>query len=291
MTDPFLALLGERIRALRAQQGHTRKSLAAASGLSERHLANLELGTGNASILVLQQVAKALRCPLGELLEPGAQDSPQSAAIRNLLANRSESELRAARAALEALFAGKAVPSDRMSRIALIGLRGAGKSTLGRRLADSLQLPFVELSRQIESIAGLAINQIHALSGAAAYRRYERRALEVTLQEFPRAVIATPGGIVSDDETFHLLLSRCYTIWLRARPEEHMNRVIAQGDLRPMAGNDEAMNDLRRILEGRTPFYAQADTTFDTSGQTVDSAAKALLHGVKAARDGALPTS
>ena len=126
----------------------------------------------------------------------------------------------------------------------------------------------------------MAIDQIHALSGAAAYRRYERRALELTLQEFPSAVIATPGGIVSDASTFELLLRHCFTVWLRARPEDHMSRVIAQGDLRPMAGNDEAMDDLRRILEGRTPFYARADVVIDTSGRSEEDAAAELLRAV-----------
>ena len=280
MTDPFLIALGERIRALRGRQGHSRKSLAAAAGLSERHLANLELGTGNASVLVLQQVAAALRCALADLVDPAAPASPHWVAIRALLANRSEADLEAARTRLEALFAGRTEVADRSLRIALIGLRGAGKSTLGKRLAQALRVPFVELSRQIEAVAGMSIDQIHALSGAAAYRRYERRALELTLQQLPAAVLATPGGIVSDEATFELLLQHCRTVWLRARPEDHMSRVIAQGDLRPMAGNDEAMGDLRRILAGRTPSYARADVTIDTSGQSEEAAAAELLRAV-----------
>jgi XRE family aerobic/anaerobic benzoate catabolism transcriptional regulator len=280
VTDPFLVALGERIRTLRGCQGHSRRSLAAAAGLSERHLANLELGTGNASVLVLQQVATALHCSLADLVDPAAPTSPHWAAIRTLLAQRSEADLQAARARLEALFAGRTGATERSLRIALIGLRGAGKSTLGQRLAQSLRLPFVELSRQIESVAGMAIDQIHALSGAAAYRRYERRALELTLQQFPSAVIATPGGIVSDETTFELLLRHCLTVWLRAEPEDHMSRVIAQGDLRPMAGNDEAMGDLRRILDARKPFYARADVTIDTSGRPADAAAAELLRAV-----------
>jgi XRE family aerobic/anaerobic benzoate catabolism transcriptional regulator len=280
VTDPFLIALGERIRALRGRQGHSRRSLAAAAGLSERHLANLELGTGNASVLVLQQVAAALRCALADLVDPAAPASSHWVAIRALLANRSEADLEAARMRLEALFADRTRATERSLRIALIGLRGAGKSTLGQRLAHSLRLPFVELSRQIESVAGMAIDQIHALYGAAAYRRYERRALELTLQQFPAAVIATPGGIVSEETTFEILLSHCFTVWLRAQPEDHMSRVIAQGDLRPMAGNDEAMGDLRRILEGRTPSYARADVAVDTSGQSVEAATAELLRAV-----------
>ncbi len=280
MTDRFLVALGERIRTLRGCRGHSRRSLAAAAGLSERHLANLELGTGNASVLVLQQVAKALHCSLADVVDPTAPTSPHWVAIRTLLAQRSEADLQAARARLEALFAGPTRATERSLRIALVGLRGAGKSTLGQRLAQALRLPFVELSRQIESVAGMAIDQIHALSGAAAYRRYERRALELTLQQFPSAVIATPGGIVSEETTFEILLSHCFTVWLRARPEDHMSRVIAQGDLRPMAGSDEAMGDLRRILEGRTPSYARADVAVDTSGQSVEAATAELLRAV-----------
>lgn len=280
MTDPFLVVLGERIRTLRGRQGHSRRSLAAAAGLSERHLANLELGTGNASVLVLQQVAAALHCALADLVDPAAPASPHWVAIRGLLANRCEADLQAARTRLEELFADRTHAADRSRRIALIGLRGAGKSTLGQRLAEALQVRFIELSRQIESVAGMAIDQIHALSGAAAYRRYERRALEMTLQQFPAAVIATPGGIVSDETTFELLLSHCLTVWLRAKPEDHMSRVIAQGDLRPMAGNDEAMGDLRRILEGRTPSYARADVVIDTSGRSEEAAAADLLRAV-----------
>ncbi len=171
----------------------------------------------------------------------------------------------------------------RHSRIALLGLRGAGKSTLGRRLADDLDVPFVELTVEIERVAGCGLGEIHNLLGPAAYRRYERRALEETIQLYPDAVIATPGGLVSDPATLNLLLGHCYAIWLRASPEEHMGRVLAQGDLRPMAGNDEAMDDLRRILAGRTAFYGQADLTFDTGGRTPDEAFAGLRAALHAA--------
>ncbi|MBC8055858.1 MAG: transcriptional regulator, partial [Rhizobiales bacterium] len=169
---------------------------------------------------------------------------------------------------------------------ALIGLRGAGKSTLGRGLAEGWRLPFVELNRSIEALAGCTLPEIHSLYGPAAYRRHEKRAMEETIQRFPRAVIATPGGIVSDPATFNLLLAHCYTVWVRATPEEHMGRVLAQGDTRPMAGhagNAEAMNDLRRILESRAAFYSKADAVFDTSDMTPDAALAALreqLRGV-----------
>ena len=173
-------------------------------------------------------------------------------------------------------------PADRMKRIALIGLRGAGKSTLGAKLAKDLGVPFVELDREIEREAGTSLSEIFLLYGQAGYRRYERRSLEKVLEKHERCVIATGGSIVSEPGTYDLLLSACYTVWLKALPEEHMARVIAQGDTRPMAGNVEAMEDLRRILEGRDMLYGQADVTIDTARRTVDRSLKDLKRAVRA---------
>jgi XRE family aerobic/anaerobic benzoate catabolism transcriptional regulator len=283
--DPFLAALGERVRALRARKGMTRRALSVASEVSERHLANLELGVGNASVLVLRQVALALGCQIAELLGDETTASPEWLLIRDLLRGRDEDSLRRGRLALAQLYGESAQPDVRLSRIALVGMRGAGKSTLGRRLAEALNVPFVELNREIERVAGCDQNEIRNLLGPAAYRRYERRALEETIQLYPYAVIATPGGIVSDPATFNLLLAHCYTVWLKAAPEEHMQRVVAQGDLRPMLGNREAMDDLKRILAGRAAFYGKADASFDTSAKTVDQAFDGLSALVVAARD------
>jgi XRE family aerobic/anaerobic benzoate catabolism transcriptional regulator len=274
--DPFLVALGERVRALRARKGMTRKAMSIASGVSERHLANLELGQGNASVQVLRQVALALGSQIAELLGDQTTSSPEWLLIRDLLAERDDADLHRARLALADLFGESARPAARLARIALVGLRGAGKSTLGERLADRLQIPFVELNREIERVAGCRLGEVHNLLGPAAYRRYERRALEETIQLYPDAVIATPGGIVSDPATFNMLLAQCWTVWLQAAPEDHMQRVIAQGDLRPMAGNKEAMDDLRRILAGRAAFYGKADARLDTSGRTEDEALAAL---------------
>ena len=238
---PYLVALGERVRLLRARRGLSRKAAAARAQVSERHWANLETGTGNASILVLLQVAKALQCGLVSLLE-------------------------------EAPAAG----SMRRQHIALIGLRGAGKSTLGQRLAQELGYVFVELSRVIENLAGCSISEIHGLYGPQAYRRYERRALEDCLAQHPHAVLATPGGLVSEETTFSMMLAQCFTIWLQATPEDHMARVLAQGDTRPMAASTEAMQDLRRILNNRSPFYAKADLHFDTSAQALEESFQAL---------------
>lgn len=270
--EPFLAALGERVRSLRARKGLTRRALATASDVSERHLANLELGAGNVSVLVLRQVARALDCELVELLGDETADSPERLLIRDLLRGRDDEQLRLARLALSELYGNAGRADARVSRIALLGLRGAGKSTLGRRLADDLGVPFVELTAEIERVAGCGLGEIHNLLGPAAYRRYERRALEEAIRRHPEAVIATPGGLVSDPATLNVLLGHCYAVWLRASPEEHMGRVLAQGDLRPMAGNDEAMDDLRRILAGRAAFYGKADLAFDTGGKTVDAA-------------------
>ena len=279
--NPMLAALGERVRNLRAQRGLTRRAVAAAADVSERHLANLEYGTGNASILVLQQVATALRCPLAELVGDFTTQTPEWLLLRELLEHRSEAELRQVRLAVQQLLGDGAQDSARPHRIALIGLRGAGKSTLGPLLARSLDVPFVELSREIEALAGCSVREIHDLYGATAYRRYERRALEATIQLHGEVVIATPGGIVSDPATFNELLTHCTTVWLRASPEEHMGRVVAQGDMRPMAANPEAMEDLRRILDGRADFYSKADLTVDTSQQTPEQSLQRLVQGLR----------
>ena len=277
--DPFLATLGDRVRSLRARKGMTRRDLASASDVSERHLASLEGGVGNASVLILRQIAQSLDCEIAELLGDETTVSPEWLLIRDLLRNRSDDELRRGRLALAETYGEAGTESARSRRIALIGLRGAGKSTLGQRLADALDVPFVELNREVERVSGCGLAEIHNLLGPTAYRRYERRALEETIQLYPDAVIATPGGIVSDASTFNLLLANCFTVWLKATPEEHMSRVIAQGDLRPMAGNVgniEAMDDLKRILAGRAAFYGKADVSFDTSGKSTVAAVDAL---------------
>ena len=281
--NPLLVALGERVRNLRAQRGLTRKAVAVAADVSERHLANLEYGTGNASILVLQQVAHALHCSLAELVGDFTTQSPEWLLIRELLEHRSEPELRRARLALHELLSGGHNDAARHRRIALVGLRGAGKSTLGPLLARDLDVPFIELSRAIEALAGCSVREIHDLYGTTAYRRYERRALEETIQIHSEVVIATPGGIVSDPATFNELLARCTTVWLRAAPEEHMGRVVAQGDMRPMVANKEAMDDLKRILDGRAAFYSKAEITVDTSGQTPEQSLQALSASVRKA--------
>jgi XRE family aerobic/anaerobic benzoate catabolism transcriptional regulator len=272
--NPFLVALGERVRALRSRRGMTRKAVALAAEVSERHLANLEYGVGNASILVLLQVSGALQCSLAELIGDVTTSSPEWLLLRELLEQRDEPTLRRVRVAVAELLDGGAQARSgtaRSPRVALVGLRGAGKSTLGQMLADDLGVAFVELSREIEKFAGCSVGEIQGLYGQNAYRRYERRALEEAVQIHAEAVIATPGGIVSDAATFNLLLAHCTTVWLQASPEDHMKRVLAQGDLRPMAASREAMDDLKGILAGRAAFYSKADFTVDTSAQPLDA--------------------
>ena len=279
--NPFLEALGERVRTLRSRKGMTRRAVAVAADVSERHLANLEYGTGNVSVLVLLQVAQALQCSLAELLGDVTTTSPEWLLIRELLSKRSEADLRRARVQLSDMFGEGGNAQERKNRIALIGLRGAGKTSLGQRLADDLGFPFIELSRDIEQFAGCQISEIHNLYGSNAYRRYERRALEEAIQIYPEVVIATPGGLVSDSGNFNMLLSHCTTVWLQADAADHMGRVAAQGDMRPMAASREAMEDLKRILEGRSAFYSKADMTINTSGRTEDQAFAALRTSVR----------
>jgi XRE family transcriptional regulator, aerobic/anaerobic benzoate catabolism transcriptional regulator len=291
--SPLLAELGERVKAQRARKGMTRKALALAAGVSERHLANLEYGVGNASVLVLDQVARALQCSLAQLLGDETTASPEWLLIRELLQGRNEATLKRVREQIGSMLGtggvqGAAQSSGgaataRSSCIALVGLRGAGKSTLGQMLAQDLGYPFLELSRQIEQFAGCTVAEIQALYGQNAYRRYERRALEEAIQIYPEAVIAVPGGLVSDAATFNILLSHCTTVWLQATPAEHMQRVMAQGDMRPMAASKEAMQDLKAILAGRAAFYSKADITVDTSAQSLMQSFEQLRRAVRQA--------
>jgi XRE family aerobic/anaerobic benzoate catabolism transcriptional regulator len=287
--NPFLVALGDRVRALRSRRGMTRKAVAQSAEVSERHLANLEYGIGNASILVLLQVAGALQCSIAELIGDVSTSSPEWLLLRELLERRDEATLRRVRVAVGELLgtggdnSSKTGLAARSTRVALVGLRGAGKSTLGQMLADDLDFPFVELSREIEKFAGCSVGEIQGLYGQNAYRRYERRALEEAIQIYPEAVIATPGGIVSDAATFNQLLAHCTTVWLQASPEDHMKRVAAQGDMRPMAASREAMEDLKGILAGRAAFYSKADYRVDTSAQPLEATFTLLRDTVRSA--------
>ncbi len=233
----YLSRLGDRVRSWRTEHGMTRKALAAASGVSERYLAQLEAGEGNISVLLLRKVARAMGVPVESLVR---EDAPQQKCI------------------------------------ALLGLRGAGKSTLGARLAEFMKTPFIELDREVEKEAGAALGEVFAMYGQDAFRRFERRALERVLAQHERAVIATGGSLVTDPATYKLLLERCACVWLKASPEEHMARVIAQGDMRPFRGNasgrPSALDEIKKLLEDRNRLYSRADATVDTTGKTLKQA-------------------
>lgn len=280
--NTFLKGLGERVSQLRARKGLTRRALSESAGVSERHIANLEYGKGNASILVLLQIANALDCALSELIVEQGFNSAEWLLIRSLIAHQDEMTLKKVRLAVGEVLGASADHARGMRPlIALIGLRGAGKSTLGKMLAQSLDQPFIELSREIEQSAGCSASEIQGLFGVSAYRRYERRALESVIKTYSKGVIATTGGLVSDPGTFNVLLAHCSVIWLQATPEEHMQRVRQQGDLRPMQGNKEAMEDLKNILQSRSAFYSKAHLSLDTSGQDLSSTfelLKSLIH-------------
>jgi XRE family transcriptional regulator, aerobic/anaerobic benzoate catabolism transcriptional regulator len=266
--EDFLLALGMRVRELRSRRGMTRKMMARESDVSERHLAQLELGDGNVSIVLLRRIATALNVSLAELFTSEGPDSDAKRSILNLLDRLPARQLKTVAARLTKQFG--ATIRDRHSRIALIGLRGAGKSTLGAKLAQAVKAPFIELDREIAKEAGMDLSEIFSLYGQSGYRRIEQRVLERILREYPRAVLSVGGGVVSEKETYERLLGSCFTVWVKANPEDHMARVMAQGDFRAMAENDEAMEDLRHILEAREPFYRKADLHLDTSGESAE---------------------
>lgn len=272
--DDYLKTFGDRLRAERARRGMSRKLLADHAGISERYITQVESGKGNVSILLLRQIASALGLPLARLVEEESP-SPELTLARQFLSRLSPSQLNDAYTSLAAQFAGEAA-TTRAQRIALVGLRGAGKTTLGAALAKARKVPFLELDREVERLSGTSLGAILELYGQPAYRRYELQALQELLETKPSFVVATGGGIVSEAATYELLLRNCVTVWVRTSPEEHMARVIAQGDRRPMAGS-QAMDDLRRILDERTPLYARADFTIDTAGRKIAESTKELL--------------
>jgi len=277
--SPLLQVIGHQVRWWRQQRKWTRKELAQAAHVSERHLASLESGTGNASIMILLQVSQALDCEITDLLSSFNLKQPQLQAIQQLLIDKTDTELKVVHGYLSQLLSAKAKLNQR--KIALVGLRGAGKTTIGQRLANELQLHFVELSRDIEKLAGCKTNEIHSLYGPLAYQRYQLRALENALASELPAIIATTGGIAMDMQAWEKLQAQCLTIWLQAKPEDHLNRVMAQGDMRPMAGSSQALEDLKHILDERTPIYSQAHQSVDTSAMSLKETVKRLSLDLK----------
>ena len=280
----FVAAVGRLVRLSRAKRGMTRRQLAQASGASERYLAQIKGGQGNPSVIILASIARALDVPIIELLPRSNGRTAAMAHILDVLGRVPVAELPALTELIERR-AGQDAAVDRGRRIALIGLRGAGKSTLGRRLAGALGCPFVELDRLVEEDYGAPIPDLIEMGGLATFRRHERACLERVIEKHEAAVIATAGGIVANAETFSLLLRRTHAVWIKARPDEHMRRVMAQGDFRPMAQNREAMADLVAILDARRADYARAQAELDTSGDTVEQSL-AKLTGVVASCTG-----
>ena len=276
----YLTTLGERIRALRARRGMTRRGLAAQSGVSERFLAEVEGGKGNPSVLTLRQLATALDVKMELLAIEGFDPNVEFAHTTELLQSLNEAELREAQQWIADRF-GQQEPGDRKSRIALVGLRGAGKSTIGAMLAKQLDCPFMELDRMIEKSSGTPMRSIFDLYGQGGFRRLERRCLDEVLAQHKRFVLATGGSLVSEAGTYQRLLASCFTVWLQADPEDHMKRVLAQGDTRPMANNPEAMSDLRRILLEREPLYGKADLVVDTSEKAPATAVNNIVKQLK----------
>ena len=275
----FLEELGQRVRTMRGLRGMSRKVLAKVSGISERYIAQLESGKGNVSIVLLRRVSNAMAAHLEDLI-PSGDTSQEWAVMRDLVRKASPAQIAQAKEILSG-HSGAAV-SHRVPKagIALIGLRGAGKSTLGRLLAKKIGWNFVELNKEIEKQNGLSVAEIIALYGQEGFRRMEQSALGGLLAQGEPIVLATGGGIVSEPLTFDLILSSFYTVWLKAEPEEHMTRVRSQGDLRPMADDRSAMQELRTILLSREPLYARAAAEVDTARLSVEQAAARLIETV-----------
>lgn len=273
----LLAVLGERVRTLRGIRQMTRKALARESGVSERYLAQLEQGRGNISVVLLARVAAALRTSVSDLLRMRERHTAEEVLISDLLRDLSPDTHKAFLQMLSEQFSA---PVESRRRIALIGLRGAGKTSQGTLLAAKLKIPFVHLGGEIEQLAGMSAPEIFSLSGQAGYRRLEEKALMQTLRAHDRCVLETGGSIVMDPKLLNTLLTTCFVVWLYTHPDEYMRRLVAEGDVRPMQDQDDAMADLRRILAEREQFYSKAHLSVDTSGKTISECVEELLRKI-----------
>lgn len=269
----LLARVGERVRQARARRNIPRRVLAEISGVSPRYLAQLESGEGNISIGLLMRVAIALDLRIEWLV---GEDDPWASEVLRMTELFRGAD-RSVQAQVMSLLTATEPEGQRAQRLCLIGLRGAGKSTLGRLAGEALDVPFVELNREIETAGGMPVEEIMALYGQEGYRKLEADALSRVVATHDRLVLAVGGGIVAEPATYHRLLSHFHTIWLKASATEHMERVRAQGDERPMAGNPEAMDELRSILQAREALYERAHAQLDTSGASLDDTLDRLL--------------
>lgn len=275
----FVMFVGKKVRDARSRRGMTRKMLAQEAEVSERHLAQLELGEGNISIVLLRRITNALNIPVADVFQEEKSKTQSDLILGHILERIPQQQFDIVVARLLREFG----PDDpaRRDRIALIGLRGAGKSTLGSKLAAELNVRFIELDQEIEKDAGMALSEIFSLYGQTGYRRNEKKTLQRILHQHASAVLSIGGGVVSEKDTYDQLLAGCFTVWIKARPEEHMSRVLAQGDFRAMADNSEAMEDLRRILEAREPLYRRADVQLETSGESIENSFLRLKEAVR----------
>ncbi len=273
-SERLLDVLGERVRTLRSHRCMTRKALARDSGVSERYLAQLEHGQGNISVVLLARVAAALRTEPSDLLQTRERQTAEEVLIADLLRELSPDTHKAF---LQILSENFSVPVESRRRIALIGLRGAGKTSQGKLLAAHLDVPFIYLGGEIEKLAGMSSSEIFSLSGQTGYRRLEEKALMQTLKKYDRCVVETGGSIVTDPKLLNTLLTTCFVVWLHARPEEYMRRLTAEGDVRPMENLSDAMSDLRRILSERDELYSKAHASIDTSDKSIDECVAELI--------------
>lgn len=263
--EQYTRQIGERVRATRARRGMARKQLSSQSDISERYLAQVESGKANISIVLLHRLARAMVVPLTDLLPDGGDiDFPHQ--LLDLLHRLTPKQQEETFDLVSHHFERQ---RTRNAGVALIGLRGGGKTHLGQLVADELKVPFVRISEVVEDIGGMTMSELMSLGGQAAYRRLEREALSQVQSDYPYCILEASGSLVSEPETYQSLLSSYYTIWLKANPEDHMDRVIAQGDTRPMRGNRRAMEDLKQILRERDADYRKADYTLNTSDRII----------------------
>ncbi|WP_207063231.1 helix-turn-helix transcriptional regulator [Motiliproteus sp. SC1-56] len=277
--DAYINQIAKLVRGMRAQRGMTRKVLSQHSGISERYLAQVELGKANMSVSLLWRLAEAMNVGINDILPYDCRTCIEHDPLQQLLRGLNPEQERRAYDLLRQEFAGEPAANGAQAcrAVALIGLRGAGKSALGRLLAEKYGVPFVRLGAVIETLGGLDMQELLTLHGQKAYRKLERQAIDYVLENYERVVLEIGGSLVSERETYDYLRRRFFTVWLRALPEEHMSRVMAQGDLRPMAASQKAMDDLKLILSEREPFYSEAHAQVDTSGRALEACAEELI--------------